>query len=542
MRFNIEFPGRLSGIAVDIQTLDQLDAAIEDTRRAHGIADDVQPTVTPIKDAPPPPPVSLAVAAPPAPPVKRDRDASEWVDAAAETRIHADIERARKAGFNVGTPRYAVGTVVNSLGVANARASRADHDALPTASVALSSLVARVEAEARADEHVRACDLRMLDDGRIGHVDTTDPGRLLTIERDGLGQLCSRLTACIPAQARPAGLGAYLGSVDPWLRSANFNHHAEHASDDETIVLRTRRDLRGEPGRVVYASVSDSYAAHDADETARVVLAAVDAAGLSTELRARVDYDGRRTLIDLEAHSPIDAESYAAGEIYRAGVRVRTDDTGGGSLGGSAFIGQNLCRNLIILHTGNAAAFTARHTGDPADLARKLREGMRGAILAARVFADQWSGATRDVLPGMTDEQIKQASDRLLAELLAASLAGAVARDLVPVGNGTTRQRVTTEVPRLLRMWADDASEGSAAFKARPDARGLTRAAVVNATTRYAHKLAGDAFEGDELERAGGVILAGGASVASKLAPASKEDFAVWGCTPKELVQLARIL
>lgn len=459
----------------------------------------------------------------------------EWIDPVAEKRIASQIAAAKAAGFTVGTPHYAIGTVVNSWGVDNARAARAEHDALPAARDALAQLTARVRAEERSDVKIPVHALRMAEDGRIGHVET---GPTWTPERDVLGALASRVATTIADGARPASFGAYLASCDPMLRAQNFNAWTPRAEPGETAVIRTRKDLR-HGGRAAFACVSETYAKHDADEIAQTVLAAVDAAGLADELRARVNYDGRRTQIDLEAHSTLPAESYAAGEIYRAGIRVRSDDTGGGSLGGSAFIGQNLCRNLIILHAGESATFAHDHRGNPADLARKLRAGLKGAIAAARVFVDQWSGACGEMLPGWSDADVKRASDRMLAELLASSLAGAVSRDLIPVGSGSVGSRVKDAVPDLLKMWVKDKHDGSAAVRRFG---GLTRAAVVNATTRYAHEIESSPFSGDDLERAGGVILAGGPRIARDLAPATAEDFKAWGTTPAELVKLARIL
>lgn len=491
----------------------------------------------------------------------RDRDRDEWIDAEAERRIAADVARATAAGFVMGQPVYAAGTVVNSTGVANARKSRAEHDALPTAGAALHALIRRVEAEERSDVSITASDLRMTADGRICSVNESNPDNLLRIERDGLSQLATRIASAIAPGERPASLGAYLESVNPTLRAQNFNAHTAVATGGNgPIVLRTRRDLRT-GGRAVFASVSDTYAQHDADETARTVLDAVKRAGLDTgpdALKTRIEYDGRRTLIDLVAHSNVPAESYAAGELFRAGVRIETDDTGGGSLGGGGFVDQNLCRNLIILHHARAAGFSIRHTGDPSKLTTALRVGIRDALASVSVFVEQWSNAVREPIPGLVRQvdqggrvsdwlaadgaSVRAASDRMIAELLAASLAGAVARDLVPIGGGRTAARVKDAVPALLTQWASDASDGSAAFKADPTLRGLTRAAVTNAVTRYAHKRTASAFDGDALERVGGRILAGGANVDRQLAAPTADEWREWGTTPRELVQLARIL
>ncbi len=476
--------------------------------------------------------LSLAPALSPKPaPVALDRDKAEWVDSDAAARITADIATARAAGFGTGVPVYRVGTVVNSTGVANFNAKRAEFDALPLATVALASLQGTIVAEQRKDVTVSLADLRMDSEGAIG---LASKGQTLwTCERDMLATLASRVSSAHPEATRPAGLGSYLASCPKRLRAPNLNAWTETAPEEATAVLRTRVGKGGDRG--VFAVVSDAHptTGTDIDKIAAMTSDAIKSAGLGADMRARVTYDGRRAMLDVQAFSNIKAESAAAGEIFRAGVRITTDDTGGGAIVGSATIEQNLCRNLIILHTGSAHTFRIVHKGDVRRIVEELRHGIRKALQAASVFARQWSTACGSSVLDLVDFPVT--GERAIAEVMAATFAGALSGDVLPIGSGTVGGRVRTEVPRLLQAWKADRAEGSAAVAQHG---GATLAAVVNAATRYAHTVEADEWEGDRIERAAGKVLAGAESIELP----SVDDFLSWNTTAAELVKESRIL
>lgn len=464
-----------------------------------------------------------------APAIALDRDHDEWIDADAKARIEADIARARKAGFATGVPIYAVGTVVNSTGVENARKSRAAFDALPPATTALDRLCATVEAERREDTIVNVNDLRMDVDGSIG-LASDDGETRWTLEKDTLGQLASRVTAAFPEEHRPASFGGYLASCPKELRAPNVNAWTERAPSGETAKLRTRLGQGGDRG--IFAIVSEKYASVDVDQIARMTREALNGAGV--DMRARIDYDGRGCLIDIESHSNVPAEAYAAGEVFRAGVRLTTDDTGGGAIEGCAFIEQNLCRNLIILHTGKANVFRVIHKGNVHGIVYEIRRGIRRALDAARVFADQWKTACHTSIFDMVDVDRSVPGHRAVEEIMAATMASMVARDVLPIGSGNVGNRVRTVVPRLLAQWEEDVREGSAAVY---DHSGATRAAVVNAATRYAHRVEQDPWKADAIERAAGRVLAG----QEHYRMPTVEEFQSWNTTPEKLVVASAI-
>jgi len=442
-------------------------------------------------------PAVLALAPAPAPaPVVR----GETVNEEGRARSALADAAAREGGFTPKQPLYSRGTMVVELGVDNARAARAEFEAMPTVEQCVGGFLADFEREGRLDIETDHA-LRMDKGGRL----VLQGGARLTVNERAFTPLCSRLGF---------GGGDYLAGCWPELRAINVNrwmdsyqkaHEAEVVTalaerkdvpEAKGIVLRTREVP--ESGREVYAAVSGGYAAFDADRVAQALRLA-----MPEDARLRVEYDGFRSRFDVLFHSTVAPADFVAGEFFRAGITIRTDDTGGGSLRGQTFVEQNLCLNLIIIDKAVQPLFTLRHIGSVEKLAEKFREGLGAAQDTLAHFLAVWGFARKDDLVEQARER-GEFGDMAPADAGLISVSdyftgfanGLIERELVPLrarGGATARD--------LRRMFVDDTSSDG------PSSGRVTRAGLVNAVTRYAHRVEVDPFRAAETERAASALL-----------------------------------
>ena len=421
-------------------------------------------------------------------------------------RSQTDYDDAVALGFAPKQSLYTRGTRVNETGVENARRSREEWANMPLVTDACADVVRRVEAEQRNDsDPVALSTLRYDNEGRL----VLAGGRRIMLTERALSGIANRMPVVDlehHAERGSVGGAGYLARIKPTLRAINLNHHARDLGEYEarraaaeqgftptTTVLRTRRN--GDD-REVFAAVSAKYASFDTDKIAQAL--ALAAPG---DARGTVAYDGQRAKFELVYHSDVDAREYVAGEFFKAAVRVRTDDTGGGGIRVSAALFQNLCLNLIIIDTATQQIANLRHIGSVEKLAAAFRVAFDQAMKAIGPFITRWGMAAKeDVLArAITTEQITDAVPFEVA--LPGFFNGLIERDLVPVAmHGRKRTEVVAD---FVRMYAADESG------ARRDDGTITRAAVVNAITRYAHEVESDPFAGAEMEEAAGRLVAG---------------------------------
>lgn len=410
-------------------------------------------------------------------------------DVVGEVRSLDHTEALLGMGFAPKQPLYRRGTRVNQTGVDNARAFRVEHDKKPTVQDYCADFADKVRAEERSDTLCDPTDLRMSSAGQLvlpkgltAEGETT--WKRMDLEHRAFPQLVARL-------GMPAGAGTYLREVWPHLRALNVNNWAkfvDHASPEQRAALgvadsiKLRERLSADGGREVYGVVGEKYASFDVDKVA-------DAIALATpkDARGTVTYDGYRARFEVLFHSDVQPEEYVAGEYFKAGVVIRTDDTGGGSLRGSAVVWQNLCLNLIVIDQAEQEAFALRHVGSVRTLAEKFQVGFREALAKIEHFQQAWGYACReDVAPAGVP--IEQAIPGLMR--------GIVERELVPV-----RGRTEQAVKQLVQMWELDRSG------ATKHHGGATRAAIVNAATRWAHEVNDDPWLEDDMQRAAGALV-----------------------------------
>lgn len=441
------------------------------------------------------------------PPSTRREAVANGVSTEGAARSTVDLLAAQAAGFAPARPLYDRGTPVIGLGVQNARESHRTWEAQPRLGDAVAKFCDHIGTEKRRDQLIGIDQLAMYGDGLITGLD----GERWLIEPDALVQLASRLGV------KQAG---YLVNIWPALRAQNWNQmiatstrhekstcpveHELYKTLDSLQTVRARlRDSEGQPS--IWAVLSDRYATFDVDK-----IAAALAAGLAKypEARCEVTYDGHSAQFDVLFHSNVQPEKFVAGEFFKVGYRVKTSDSGGGSIWVSLLLWQNLCLNLIVIDVAQFTLAKLRHIGDPIALAAKFRDAVKQGEQRIGHFLKAWDFATDDALVyvaagryGVSDavrllDEMPDGDTFTEAEVLAGVFQGLKKMDKLSITNDD-----------ITGLVAAHALDESAARVRVP----VTRASVVNAVTRYAHETVGRLQPGkqSELESQAGALLIG---------------------------------
>jgi hypothetical protein len=269
---------------------------------------------------------------------------------------------------------------------------------------------------------------------------------------------------------------------------------ASRKHEPRRIALRTREGGAG--GRVVFAAVSPRYTPFDADQMASAI---AEATRLIDPLpRGTVTYDGRGARFEILFHSTVQPEGFVAGEFFRAGVVIRSDDTGAGGIRGSAVVWQNLCLNLIVVQEDEQLVFSLMHVGSFEELVARFTRGFHTAMGRLDHFTRQWGFAQRENVldrARVLDAYVPVS----VSEALPGLFNGLIERELV-----TVRGNREEAVRRLVTAWEADHSSAKAFHD-------VSRASIVNALTRVAHEDAdaADPFFSDTLEIQAGALLRG---------------------------------
>jgi hypothetical protein len=402
-------------------------------------------------------------------------------------RATADEIAATAAGFSVKPPIYEIGSLVNEWGVDNFKASREEFEAMPTAAEACGKLAAQVALEKREDLIVNVDSIRMLQDGRI----TRGGGKLDVSERalTGLG-----------THVTPGGAG-YLRDCPAGLRADNLNHWFEANGTREDaratsklmraweakgcrgpqpapviipreVTLRTRNN-HSSGRRENFAVVGPRYAAHDIDKIAEQI---ITSPAIPSDARADIVYDGYRSRIDVLFHSNVQPEKVVAGEMFKAGIMVKTADDGSGSIQIAAQVWRNLCLNLIIIDHAKDMVMRRSHRGN--GIAEAVEQGIADAMVKVQHFADKWSEATV--------QNVEEKYERTIEAIFR----GLVFNKEIHVAG--VRPKAMME--RLNRAW-----------EAEP---GYDKTSIVNAVTRAAHSETWRKWtDVEDLEAKGGALL-----------------------------------
>lgn len=351
------------------------------------------------------------------------------VSAVAQARIAIQDRSLKANGFSMAKPLFAAGTRVLPLGDQNFKLERIKVEQMPVWNDAANRVFDMINVENRQDIDVLLRDVRMTPSGEL-----VVKGEPHAIGEDAFHQLVSLMGV---------GNGArYLASCPIDLRATNVNRQAE-LQRNRTLRLRTRQD--GE-GRAVFATVTPSYASVDTDR----VLATVTPDLADSHVELIYDGTGARAT---GLFMPDQVVDLAAGDIFKVGVRIETDDTGRGRIRVSAVAFRNRCLNLIVIGEGTVETVSAVHKGDPARILDTVKDGVIAARAKVGDFLEAW---------------------------------------------GHARKR-TIDVAATLRNWVDDKKLGNIAVRDRDEAveqllqswrvePGDTLADAVNAVTRSAHE------------------------------------------------------
>lgn len=443
----------------------------------------VKPEPVKAKPVPAPAPVVAATAAD-----KQQDDGA--VNEAAAARIAAQHEAIRKAGLAVGELWYPPGTPLYAYSKETAARMVREADSLPKASVALPALVARVASENRRDVTI---------------ADVTQ----IKMDATGAFIIPGEPVACRPTKRGIQSVQADLGiSVvdslqaararfrDPSLAvagiAANWNAwtdnvQAERSEKDKPKARLARiRNVDNEP--VLYALVSDGYAneIHTGD-VALHVWEMLQSLGMDPA--TALQYSGDKIQIDLVLPTPVDPGELHVGDCWKIQIRVRSDDTGQGSLRVSTGLFFARCRNFSVSMT-EQSEMNKKHTGDSAMLARLLREAIGSAHTKVQPLIAAWNASVSDnlldALPASSPARgmsLEEALPGWTRALLATPEMVAV----LPRKNGETAKAI-------VNAWKQDTGPGSL-----HDGK-ATRAGLVNAFTRFAHESA-DPWAQDTIER-----------------------------------------
>jgi hypothetical protein len=468
------------------------------------------PVQAPPKDPPPfvPPADVPGLPLPrPTPPSMPNIEAGA-IDAVGAARSLVNRDAAVAAGFSPAAPVYERGSRVNETGVANARRSRVEHDKKPLVVDATTGLIGQIRAEARHIVTAGSNDIAMDDNGNI-----VIGRESFGISRDAFGALVSRLgyggteyLSRLPAKARAANVNFWrevIAREDPDMASdaeliaQSLGRKPVGTAEECSFRLRTLRNGKEE----AFAVVSPEYTPFDADLIAdairRVCLSTptmttpLDGGTFVADLaqaRGRVTYDGAKSRFEVMFHSDIPASEYTAGEFFKAGVLIRSDDTGSGACRVVPVIWQNLCLNLLILDLAKGDEISIRHVGSVQKLTRAFEKAFKSSLGKIAHFVKAWGYACKEQVLDATRRAYSSCpndAERALPGLFN----GALSKGLVSIPG-----RRRDVVAALVEQWRADTSAAKSA--------GLTRASVVNALTRYAHTIPmDDPWAEDEIQR-----------------------------------------
>jgi hypothetical protein len=394
------------------------------------------------------------------------------------------------AGFAPKEPIYRAGTRVIEWGVDNARKSRLEHDAKPSVQAACDKLGEKIAAENRRFIECLATDLTMNDAGRIaipGH----DP---LEITYDAFRGLTTRL-----------GYGGanYLSRCPAALRAHNFNDWQTRVDAEQKLALRVRDRAADEKAQIpagveIFAAVSPGYAAFDANMIAEAVAKASPEGA-----KGSFAYDGTRSRFEVHFHSNVQPQHYVAGEFFKAGCLVSTDDTGGGSIVVRSMAWQNLCLNLIIIDRCAREIARIKHVGSVLELAQRLEAAYRQALASLDHFLKVWDYACADDV-AIASKAVHAEVPSDPAKALPGIFRGVLDAGIIKLPRAGSFKAREDAIATLCALFEDDRSGARLMH-------GVSRAAIANAFTAFARDLdAEDPWAADEIQRAAGALLWGG--------------------------------
>lgn len=378
-------------------------------------------------------------------------------------RAQEDEGLAIKNGFVLKRPIYQMGTKVLSVGAENYKRSRQDFETLAFANEEAAKIVQIVKDENREDSEETLLNYWLNSDtGRLNKSTESPSGGGFVVTEHSLRQLIRRTrpNAVHDIEEGAAVLDAsnYIANVNAPLewRSQLANKYLKTARDKKDVplkaVFRTRDyNFQNISKRELFAVVSDRFNSDcDVDEICKLL------AEKDGDTRAASLYDGEKFRFDLLYHSDIVPENCVAGEVFKAGVTVRSSDNGTAGIRISPFVIRNLCLNLIIL---DRAEQNISLTHLRKNLKEDLQEAIDLSFSKVKDFKEKWEAANKEKI---LEDVFKKDPQELFTKLVKAGhvrVPGVSQKDMIQ---------------KLLIAWQFEPSH--------------TRAAIVNAITRSAHQ------------------------------------------------------
>lgn len=319
----------------------------------------------------------------------------------AERRIAEQERDAALAGFPEVPLLFSAGTPLAESGKGAYRESRVRFERQPFFGQVCDSVMRKVESEHREDVNAPLACMFMKEDGSLMLAD----GRSFQFEEPAFRDYTS-----VVGMHRA---GAYLGKCPPWLRADNVNYWLDELAEgnaDRTTVLRTRN---GSSPRRVFACVSTGYRALDADNIASILKDVIP-----EDAKGEAVYDGFASRFTALFHAEAGfASECAVGDNYKAGVSVRSDDTGSGSLIVRALLYQAQCINLTTAVRG---VDLVRQSHKGVNMEEVLRRGVSTALAKVGPFITKWNEASRNeiISANITGGDVEPAFVRLVAQKL----------------------------------------------------------------------------------------------------------------------------
>jgi len=404
------------------------------------------------------------------------------VDAAAEERVKRHQAHVEKFGIAMAPPLYAPGFVTEKLGGENFHISHTEHKSMPRTSDGLAGIKEAVKSERRRDLIIYPQRLRMTQSGLLYRSDgvrnADGSPKTIVLEDNGLRQLCARLNDQFPRAAD------FLKVLDPADRAEAFNKQIVKVDPEFEIKARTRTPLGTMPS--VYAMVGKTYSAFDADRIAEV---------LSDPFRdLEAEFGDENAPRGMALYKPDDSSmrvdaiwhadsivNLAAGDVFKAGLRFRSSDSGGGSIKADLLVWRNLCKNLIIIDKKSVEVLRRTHRGSMDGIVVDLTAATERAKEFISGFAQDW-GYLRAA--PISKVEIYGETYNTVPEAL---------RALVDQGriDGLTANAAAVEA--LLSGWSKEP--------------GHTLADIINAVTRAAHESKFGLDKQEKIEKAAGELV-----------------------------------
>lgn len=395
---------------------------------------------------------------------------------ASKARVERHEAHMESFGLRAPPPVYAPGSLVDQKAAGDRfRISHAEWSKLPLSVKAMAAIGDTVRAERRRDHVVKVNSLRMDTRGFLFRID--GQGAHVGIETNALRQLASRCPEHFPRA------GDFLAALDPEPRAHAFNSQVAKIDPGQELMLRMRRvGPDGVPQ--IFAAVGKSYTPYDIDRVVAGILPGLRDYSEQYEEhnrpRGAAVYDpaegSLRADIMLHADRIVDA---AAGDVFKAGLRVRTSDIGGGAVTAELIAYRNRCLNFIIVGSASVPILRAVHRGRMDRVEVDLNGAIQTVDSFMRGFEKDWgvlrrTPVNRVKIYGESYPDVQTALKALVDQKRI---------------DGVTASSVATEA--ILTAWKEEP--------------GNTLADLINAVTRYAQKTSEDAK--DRIQRAAGDLV-----------------------------------